>query len=175
MLSQATAFLAWHYTSADRFLDILRRRALLPSVTPGGWSPRPVVWFSINPEFERSSLLGHSGFMDLADGNSSDLASAQGDVRIGVPIRTLLTCADVRRLSAMSEETWARLCEEARALGSDPDQWFASTRRIPLDECIVEVRAEDGSWRRMQTRGVAGSSLSAAMAAPQALRETVRR
>ena len=151
-MSQALAFMAWHYTTAARFLQMLKQRVILPHSTADAGQGRPITWFSVNDDFEPSACM----VARLGDGQahhfsvSETAERGQGLVRLGVPVRTLLTCSELRRRSMMSDEAWDRLCEDARAIGSDPDQWFGCMQAVPLDQCTVEVRDEDGHWRRMQ-------------------------
>lgn len=151
-MMQARTFMAWHYTTATRFLQILRQRVLMPHKPADASVGEPVVWFSICDDFDPSACLtadrgdGHLTHCSVSE--TADLG--QGLVRLGVPVRTLLTCAELRREARMSEATWKQLCEEARELGSDPDQWFGSLHPIPLDRCVVDVRDDDGRWQRMQ-------------------------
>jgi hypothetical protein len=149
---QARTFLAWHYTTATRFLQILRQRVLMPRESCGASFGQPVIWFSVHDDFEPSACLtadrGNGRVERCSVSETAELG--QGLVRLGVPIRTLLTCAELRREARMSDATWKQLCDDARELGSDPDQWFGGLHPIPLEQCVIDVRDDDGRWQRMQ-------------------------
>jgi hypothetical protein len=151
-MDQAPVFLAWHYTTGARFLQILKRRAIVPAPVSDTSLGRPVIWFSVNEQFDPSACtitresdgsLHHLTVNETAD-------QGLGLVRLGVPVRTLLTCGETRRKAGMPINAWETLCEEAQELGSDPDQWFGCLQPIPLGNVVVEVLDEDGCWRRMQ-------------------------
>jgi len=151
-MARAPSFLAWHYTTAACFLQMLKRRAIVPHECADNSLGRPVTWFSVNEDFEPSArMVASRGNGQAFHFSINETAErGQGLVRLGVPVRTLLTCNELRRKAMMSDEVWDHLCEEARDIGSDPDQWFGCLNAVPLEQCTVEVRDEDGQWRRMQ-------------------------
>ncbi|CAN5695435.1 hypothetical protein BH09PSE5_BH09PSE5_39790 [soil metagenome] len=157
-MAQAFAFMAWHYTTGDRFMQILKQRAIVPAESADAAHGRPVIWFSVNDEFEPSACLVVRGENGSARHFSVSETAEQGLglVRLGVPVRTLLTCTELRRRAGIPAEAWAGMCEEARLQGSDPDQWFGCMNPVPIDKVVVEVRDDDASgWKRMQSGVVA--------------------
>ncbi|MFO1325426.1 MAG: hypothetical protein U1F15_15375 [Burkholderiales bacterium] len=134
--------LAWHYTIAMYLPAIIESGVLRPATANVPANERPVVWFSMNQDFE---VTARKRWRDL-EGNERALSVAEtalrggGLVRLGIEPRRLLNGDKLRRAARISSETWRALCAAGRKEGADPTDWFGHVGEISVFGLAVAHR-----------------------------------
>jgi len=131
----------WHYTTAIHLRQILNSGELRPSEkTPKG--ERPAVWFSTNPNCERSALKVWRGDDGAARGMTfTEMSEKIGAVRIEVTAQDApLNLDEHRAASGVSDMAHRAILKSARKMGANPREWRAGFDAIPADRFLkIEV------------------------------------
>lgn len=141
--------MAWHYTTGEKFA-LIRRHGLLLQATKGVMPPeRPVVWFSLNQQFEPTARKGiiKNGVQVWA--TLDEMRQLAGGLfRLGIDPSQLLHVEVLKRRARINAATWRVLCATAADVGADPGLWFGCLDPVPVSGLAVEFM--DGSqWVRM--------------------------
>ncbi len=157
--------IAWHYTYSHRINAILESGMLLPpaalhldywaslrlSVTTslGFQADEKLLLFSENSLWEPASYRGVQG----PDGTIVDIHRLDDYQRYGfkvyriaVPTYRLKPYTQLLREVHMPKEMAKSLDESARKLGSNPYQWWGTTKPIPEANWLSVEAYEDGRW-----------------------------
>lgn len=161
-----TPLMAWHYTTADCLQGIEASSIIRPAIAGIPLSERPVAWFSLNQRFEPTAAKGLIDPVTRVQ-RSATIAEMMefcgGLVRLGVPVRELLTGEALRRKARISNSTWRQLCAAGAACGASPSQWFGFVGSVELARCTVQhLDPSTNTWGAM-----CADSATATKAAPQ--------
>lgn len=140
----------WHYTIGLHAEKILQCGFIRCATKHVPLNERPLVWFSMNQDFEPTATRGK-----IVDGVRSSMSISEmmefgrGLVRFGLPPRTLLTGENLKRRARISSREWTLLQKTAKKAGSGSHDWFGSTEPVDTTRCIFEVRTQAGMWERV--------------------------
>lgn len=142
--------LAWHYTTGNLFKLIVEDGFILPAATAVFPPERPIVWFSINQQFELTARK----WQVSKDGTSRILSVQEtrkyggGLVRFGLDSRRLMPWKGgcLRKAAVMSYTIAKKLEHAGIAQGANPFEWFGSLDVIPISKCVIEVMDASGKW-----------------------------
>lgn len=144
--------LAWHYTTGEKFYYIVKSGLLIP--TGYGVIPpeKPVLWFSEHSYFEPTAVkdIGTSGGGRRRATLSELFKVGLGLCRFGCHTEKLLHHRAIQREARISEEQWLALEQIGKHQGSNPLDWWGTTKRLPIDLLVIEVMDEEMSWVRVQ-------------------------
>lgn len=143
---------AWHYTTGQNFLSITESGWLRPATAYVVPPEKPVLWFSLNQQFEPTALKG------LADNGVYRGATLEetytiggGLVRFGVSPHDLLGGERLRKRAHIDRRVWAGLAAVGIKAGADPALWMGTTTAIEASLTVIEVReSHSGAWVRVQ-------------------------
>lgn len=140
--------LAWHYTTGQKFVQIVERGVLLPTARYVKPPEKPILWFSLHPYWEPTANK-----LWVQDGGRRTLTMretfqrARGLVRFGCDVRDLLMGEALRRKAGMSASVWRGLAAEGRRQGAKPSDWCGTVAPVPIDDLVVEVMDADFQWQ----------------------------
>jgi hypothetical protein len=143
--------LAWHYTTGQKFRLIVALGLLCPSRFLVKPPERPVLWFSLNQQFEptaRKATKEGGCFRVLSMEETAERGC--GLVRFGVRPRTLLTGEKLRTRAHIARAIWDGLIQQGRHQKADPALWFGTLVEVPIERTTIEVWNEAGAWERVQ-------------------------
>lgn len=141
----------WHYTvrHADHLGSIFRDQAIRPNLK----RPFPAVWFSADQWFDPSCRKTTAAGTLMAVDEALPVAARIGiehtdallsweDFRRRVPFHFKLTVDDRDEADRLLQAT-----EDAgRAMGSNPDEWFASLEPVPGSVWRAVQTHANGRW-----------------------------
>jgi hypothetical protein len=138
----------WHYTTAEKFIQIARDGVIKPSPAYSPASERPIVWFSSNQEWERTankSVLNPDG--TVAGDMMTTLKSGGGLVRIGVSPETApYDWWTLTTLSGMSVRTAQILYRAAIETGARAGDWWGTFDPVPRSRWTAVHVYQKGHW-----------------------------
>jgi len=164
-MSRRKSKVVWHYTYQHNIKPILESQVLLPPCmcpgtihnadvrqygdTPGGAADAKLLLFSEREDWEPASYRGYRTWY----GRVIDLHKLEEYVergvavfRIGVETRHLKPYTQLCRSVGMPKKMFDGLWKIAVRIGSNPYQWWGTTKPIPMSEWVsVEVFA-NGIW-----------------------------
>lgn len=144
---------AWHYTTGERFLSIVECGFLLPATALITSKERPVVWFSLNQEWEPTAnkmLRSPDGTLIFLD-KEGTCKFGGGLVRFGYPLERTIRWPLLARKAKIPPTTRVGLELAARENGSNPNDWCGVLRPVPLDELTIEV-LDGEKWVSVRSR-----------------------
>lgn len=129
--------LAWHYTIAQRAVDVIAAGELRPSAPFIGM--RGAVWFSTRQDVEPSivKLRPAPGGPRLLSVLETHQQGA-GLWRFGMPADQLLPWADLRAAVGITRHQARALEGWARKQGADVADWLGVVGVVSLDRLVVE-------------------------------------
>lgn len=141
--------MAWHYTTGNKIASILKMGVLLPA-TAGVHPPeKPVVWFSLHPQWEPTAskgLVDERGLQRAAT-LAEMLTITGGLYRFGIDARGLLCGEALKRHARINRRTWAALCAAGYGSGANPNEWFGHVGQISIDRLVLQrLPAVGGEW-----------------------------
>jgi hypothetical protein len=134
------ATLAWHYTTWDAYLRIVNCGLLLPT-PPGYGAKRPIVWFSLNQDWEPTSArIVHDERGKCIPSSKEATASLGGWlVRLGLPRKRLIPWSALPT-SAIIPPRMVRVFEyTGLQSGADPQLWMGCHDLVPIHELVAEI------------------------------------
>lgn len=138
-----TEKLAWHYTTGEKFLQIVEDGVLVPSDIYVNPPERPVLWFSLNQEWEPTAC---KHWKDRATGVVSRLTREEthergrGTVRFGCDPSALIPWDELPRRAHMQRQMSTGLAIVGLQQGAMPSQWMGSLSPIYREQWLaVEV------------------------------------
>ncbi|HPT73000.1 MAG TPA: hypothetical protein PLE74_12060 [Candidatus Cloacimonadota bacterium] len=143
--------IVWHYTTGEKFGQIVESGCLLPT---GVWvepPEEPILWFSKHPYYEPTARKEY-----MKDGEIRLLTVEEmyrlggGLVRLGMKPVTLLQGNALRAAAKMPLGIWNALGRIALQQGSCAQHWWGTLDAIPVDSMVIEVMDEDMTWKRVQ-------------------------
>ncbi len=143
--------LAWHYTTGEKFAAIVLTGYLMPSGLFVKPPERPVLWFSLNQQFEptaRKAVIEGGAYRVLSVEETG--RHCGGLVRFGLSPRKLLTGDKLRTRARIARTLWAGLCRIGIQQKADPAHWLGTIDAVPLEQLTVDVMNDAGMWQRVQ-------------------------
>lgn len=143
--------IAWHYTTGIKFQQIVESGFLLPTsvyIEPG---ESPILWFSLNQDFEPTAVKAKK----MADGKivrcSKEETShlGKGLVRFGYPSNRLTPWSLLWKKANMQRKTSRLLEATGYKQGAIPSQWMGCLDAIPINALKIEVW-DKGDWKCVQ-------------------------
>ena len=144
--------IAWHYTTGQKFERIAKSGYLLPTAVGVEPPERPVIWFSLNQEWEATAAKMATvpgGIRMLTKDETCQLGG--GLVRFGYPAQRCIPWPRIWRRAKTPPLIRAALERIGRDEGANPAEWCGVLHPIPVRELIVDV-LDEGHWVRVQDR-----------------------
>ena len=146
--------MAWHYTTGEKFKSIAACGMLIPTACGVRPPERPVLWFSLNQQFEPTARKA------TIEGGSLRVLSVDetyrrggGLVRFGLTPHRLYMGEKLRTRAHIGRALWASLCSAAVAQNGDPSLWAGSIQTIPIESLAIDVMNDGGQWECVQAGG----------------------
>jgi hypothetical protein len=142
---------AWHYTTGIAFQSIVKSGVLLPSKKYIAKNERPVLWFSLNQDYEPTAAKG----VRLDDGRvaqgSRDTTYKFGGglVRFGYAAKRLIPWRDLKKKARIPIRVVDGLERVGRKMQAHPGDWLGSFRAISISELVIDVW-DGASWVRIR-------------------------
>jgi len=140
--------LAWHYTTGGNFIDIMTSGILMTTSENCPTHERPVLWFSLNPNWEPTAVKG------IVENGRRRTATMQetkklggGLVRLGYPHSELIPWPKLAKEAGILSRNRKMLEKTGMEQGANPHHWCGSLFPISLDELVVEFMNEQ--WGRV--------------------------
>jgi hypothetical protein len=140
----------WHYTVGDNFHKIIKTGVIVQSGLGQLKRLKPVVWFSKNQFWEPTASKKHPQNPEL------DLATWQenakfynGVYRIGADLSKtpMLPWSIAPQIILFTAKGTRNLEDSGRAVGANPNDWFACLNAVRRDEWTAIQVLEDGAWK----------------------------
>lgn len=152
---------AWHYTTGEKFIQIVESGLILPATTGMKPPERPIVWFSLDQHFEmtaRKGLANEAGFYRTASIQETRELGG-GLVRFGLDAGRLIPWkgGELRKAAKMSYAVAKKLERESVKQSANPFEWLGSLVPVSIDECVIQVMGEghkDGLWIDVEEAGL---------------------
>ena len=144
--------LAWHYTTGQKFLQIVESGFLMPTFNHILPAERPVLWFSTNQKWEPTgckAILNRRGNIRRLS-MVETAARGQGLVRFGYPEQRLIAWPDLGVVANINAKIRNDLEVSGREQGADPRTWRGALNPIAVNHLVVEVMEERIRWVRVQ-------------------------
>ena len=139
--------MAWHYTTGEKFIQIVESGLLMPSSSGVEYPEKPIVWFSSNQYWEPTACKAK------AENNTTIILTmdetsigGRGLVRFGYPLKDLHHWSKLKEKSRMPESIALALEEEGIRQGANPSHWYGLTKTIPLSKCLCIQVIENNVW-----------------------------
>lgn len=146
--------IAWHYTTGEKFRSIDGSGFLRPATAGITRKERPIVWFSLNQEWEPTA----NKMWQCPDGTVIGLDKegtrklGGGLVRLGLRAERTIRWPLLAKIAKIPPTTKVGLERAAMEEGSNPSDWCGVLHRIPLRELTVEV-LDSEKWVRIELLG----------------------
>lgn len=143
--------LAWHYTTGEKFKAIVTSGYLKPTGILVKPPERPVLWFSLNQQFEptaRKAAIEGGAYRVLSIEETGRRCG--GLVRFGLSRRKLLTGDKLRTRARIARALWAGLCRVGIQQKADPALWLGCLDAVPVEHLAIDVMNDAGEWERVQ-------------------------
>jgi hypothetical protein len=148
-MSASSARIAWHYTTGIHYGHIVASGELRPAAIGVKPPEKPVLWFSLNQDFEPTAckaVRDESGAIRRLSKEDTQVLG-EGLYRFGVPARLLHPWPKLARKARMTTETQRLLEREGIRQGANPILWCGLTSNpIPLAKCVKIQRSIMGVW-----------------------------
>jgi hypothetical protein len=146
---QGRPTIAYHYTIAPRFRQIITSGFLNTTDAGITGEQKPVLWFSTNPIFEPTASerieIPDLGVRILTPDESRGLFG--GLFRFGLGVEHLIPWDRLHKAALMQPETVSHLEFGGRIQGADPGAWFGSLEPISVrDIATIDELDSDGKW-----------------------------
>lgn len=146
--------IAWHYTTGEKFLAIVKHGFLMPATAHINVGERPVLWFSLQQHWEPTAQKASRA----ADGTITRLGMAGtysrggGLVRFGIPAEITTPWPALGKKAGIASRVMENLEHTGVLQGATPSLWCGVLAPVPVAACIVDVfDSEDGPWARVPT------------------------
>jgi len=159
--------IVWHYTYSHNIEKIIKSGTLLPpALIPdyiggdvlhealhgadrGVKADRKLLLFSEREDWEPASFRGVMTPLGPIDLHSIEEHSKHIDIfRIGVDTRHLKPYGQLCRLVSMPRETRNGLRDIAVKFGSNPCEWWGTTKPVPRMQWVAVEKLVAGKWQK---------------------------
>jgi hypothetical protein len=149
--------IAWHYTTGDYLIEIVKSGEIRPATANVPANERPAAWFSLEPHWEptaQKALRNPDGAV-VRLGMQGTYERCGGLARIGVALET---CPHdwraFKRLGGARAGMLRHMEKLGRAQGADPALWRVSFEPVP-QRLWTAIDVWDGQlWeRKAEARG----------------------
>lgn len=131
---------AWHYTIGAHFLSIMDSGILLPYDPKKTLSEYPVLWFSLNQEWEPTACKGAvkrgGKYATLSKYATRELGC--GPARFGFPTALLRNWAQLRKAAKFKTRHSNALEKVGYDQDTIPAQWMGSLQKIAVSDLMIE-------------------------------------
>jgi hypothetical protein len=139
--------IAWHYTTGQKFLEIVRVGYLDPKATVTLAGERSILWFSRDqywePTAQKSLVTGQ------LLGMIGTYQHGGGLVRFGIPQPKLIGWPDLGGKAGISPDQIKILETVGVEQGATPSNWCGSFGRIRTNKCLIDCLHTSGEWQRV--------------------------
>lgn len=149
----AETSIVWHYTTGIHFKDIVRDGVIKPATAVVPDNEKPIVWFSLNPEWEETANKGLCGPKgeNISLDRTGTMKHGGGLVRIGVAPETApYDWRTLRELSGMHHKMATRLYRAAIEQGARPGEWRGTFEPVPRSKWVAIEVFHEGAWAPVQ-------------------------
>lgn len=143
----------WHYTTSVHIQEIFNSGALKPTAIRVDKGERPALWFSTNPDWERT--VSKRLKIDGVEGGITPPLQRDELAKAGItPVRIKVDAGSVRvvdwkrfkQVSGIRIQTAQSLEESAMKEGANPSEWYATFDQVPLDKWTTLDFWIDDHW-----------------------------
>ena len=144
--------MAWHYTTGQKFIEIVSDGYLNPKATVTPQGTRPIVWFSLAEHWEPTAQKSlNTGELQ---GMVGTCEHGGGLLRFGVPYSSLIPWPKLGRKAGIDPTQIKALECVGVQQGAIPANWCGSLKRIHIRSCLVDCFDSDtNEWQRVQGKG----------------------
>jgi hypothetical protein len=154
----------WHYTTGQKFLQILESGEIRPAFAGVPDGELPIVWFSSNQFWEKTACKG----WQESDGSILSLTMEEtrklggGLFRIGVSGETAPhDWLALKLLSGMKSGMARRMGTVALRHNARPEEWFGTFEAVSVEKWAAVEVYQDGQWCPIPfERGIATTQAS---------------
>lgn len=140
---------AWHYTTGHCAIQIVLSGLILPATECVPAREKPVVWFSLNQDWEPTAT---KGIVDPLTGlrrnaTTEEMAHlANGLYRFGVLPSCLMSWTDLKSKTRINRKTALALARVAYEMGGNANHWMGTTTAVSLRHVIDIQKLVNGTW-----------------------------
>lgn len=141
----------WHYTTQDKFKQIVKSGWLLPSTVGIAAGESPILWFSNEPYWEPTAQKAVlQGGKAVGLGMQGTFERGGGLVRVGVLSSRLIQWPRLAKMAGIPSSIRRSLQLVAREQGAVPERWYGLIgQRLPLSDVDAIEVFEGNSWVRV--------------------------
>jgi hypothetical protein len=140
--------MAWHHTTGTAAVRIMADFTIRPATAGIPATEEPVVWFSVNPRWERSankSLKGPDGSIRRL-GFAETVSVGRGAGRFGLPVDKLIPWPAIAEAAHIAPKMVRALEQAAVVMGGDTNEWYRILGSVGTADCVFEYLDGD-VWR----------------------------
>ena len=140
--------LAWHYTTGENFKMIVADGALRPWADEFVEDERPILWFSMEQDWEPSAT---KGVIDSETGKKrlctweEMLTLGDGVARLGTGCDKLIPFEQLCTRARIPTKLAEALVTTGRKMGADPANWLGTLDPMPIEGMAIDVLQVD-AW-----------------------------
>jgi len=142
---------AWHYTTTEKFELIIKSGLLKTtlSLMPERRGERPIVWFTINQEWEPTTAYTYRDNKPLT--MLENKQAGGGLVRLGYPLAgipnyELIPWIELYKVAGIKPKFKNLLEKLGKNRGSNPYHWLGCFNDIPLESLIIQKMNDLNQW-----------------------------
>lgn len=142
----------WHYTSLERFAQIMESGVIMPATANVGAKEKPVVWFSANQFWEHTATKAILQYGQIRGLRREEMFQ-RGVGRIGVSVESApYDWEGFKKHSGISNKTSKHLVKRAKEVKSSPKDWQVSFEPVTRDKWLrMEVwQPSYGKWKSLE-------------------------
>ena len=140
----------WHYTTGQKFMEIVATGHIKPATKGVPSGERPIVWFSSHQYWEPTAakmLYNEKDNTLINMDMKGTFEHGGGLVRLGVSRDVAVyDFGQLKRRSGMSRATADGLIRAAKSQGSNPEWWFGTFDPVPVKNCVGIHVFQDDDW-----------------------------
>lgn len=140
----------WHYTSLERFAQIMESGVILPATAHTGKNEKPVVWFSANQFWEQTANKAIIQYGQIR-GLTREEMFRLGVGRIGVSIESVpYNWEGFKKVSGILNRVSKGLVVSAKKVKSNPKDWRVSFEPVIREKWLRMEVWQNGKWKSLQ-------------------------
>jgi hypothetical protein len=140
--------MAWHYTNGDSYVDIIKSGVLSLATIGISEGEKPVLWFTINQEWEPTvnGTTSDDGVSWHRNTMQETKENYDGLYRFGISSLNLIPWVELVKVANIPHRVKKALEKTAIKSGSNPFHWLGSLQPIDISDTFIETMDDTGKW-----------------------------
>jgi len=144
--------IAWHYTTGEKFIQIVKDGYLKPTAIGIKKKEKPILWFATNQYSEKTSCkLAFNGVSMHTLTMEEMFIAGSGLVRFGVLTNSLISWDRLAELAKMPRKISRALEGSGKEQGANSSQWYGLiATQLDIYKCVsIQVMNAGMQWEEV--------------------------